>query len=55
MIAPLLIVLHMGGFHPYEKILTLVLAFGPFLLLAGVVWVRKRQDARADGQAQRDR
>ncbi len=42
-----MIVMHMGSLHPYEKILTLVLAFGPFLLLAAVIWVRRRQDARA--------
>ncbi len=38
--------LHMGALHPVEKILTLVLAFGPFLLLAAVIMIRRRQDAR---------
>jgi hypothetical protein len=41
-----LLPLHMGALHPYEKVLTLVLAFGPFLLLAVVVLVRRRQDER---------
>jgi hypothetical protein len=40
--------LHLGAMHPYEQALTLVLAFGPFVLLALVVWVRRRQDG-ADG------
>ena len=43
MLLPLL-PLHLGAMHPYEKVLTLVLAFGPFLLLAVVVLVRRRQD-----------
>ena len=52
--------LHMGGLHPYEQVLTLLLAFGPFLLLAVVVLVRRRQDRRdglRDGlrDGQRDR
>jgi hypothetical protein len=40
-----LVALHMGALHPYEKVLTLVLAFGPFLLLAGVIVARRRHDA----------
>jgi hypothetical protein len=34
----------MAGLHPYEKALTLLLAFGPFLLLGVVIVVRRRQD-----------
>ena len=45
--------LHMGALHPYEQALTLVLAFGPFLLLAVVILLRRRQDQRED--AHRDR
>ena len=41
-------VLHMGALHPFEKLLTLALAFGPFLLLAAVVWIRRRQDRAED-------
>lgn len=40
--------LHLGAMHPHEQALTLVLAFGPFLLLAVVVLHRRRQDARTD-------
>jgi hypothetical protein len=49
-----MILMHMGALHPYEKVLTLVLAFGPFLLLAAVIMIRRRQD-RAEEDAQRDR
>jgi hypothetical protein len=52
-----MILLHMGALHPFEKVLTLVLAFGPFLLLALVIYVRRRQDGREtlEDDAQRDR
>lgn len=36
--------LHMGSLHAYEQVLTLALAFGPFLLLGLVVWGRRRAD-----------
>ena len=39
---------HMGGLHPYEQALVLLLAFGPFVVLGVVVWLRRREDARAD-------
>lgn len=39
---------HLGSLHPVEQALTLVLAFGPFLVLGVVVAVRRRQDAAAD-------
>jgi len=29
---------HLGGLHPVEQLLMLVLAFGPFVLLALVIW-----------------
>ncbi len=44
---------HLGALHPVEATLTLALAFGPFLLLGVVVWVRRRQDARAEDQRDR--
>lgn len=44
--------MHMGALHPFEQVLTLVLAFGPFLLLAAVIVHRRRQDVHED---QRDR
>ena len=40
--------LHLGPLHPVEQALTLLLAFGPFVLLGIVIVVRRRQDARAD-------
>ena len=42
----LLVVLHLGALHPAEKALTLALAFGPFVVLALVVVVRRRADSR---------
>lgn len=44
----LLVVMHLGALHPAEKALTLALAFGPFLVLAVVVAVRRRQDDAAE-------
>ena len=41
--------LHLGPLHPVEQALTLLLAFGPFVLLGVVLLVRRRQDARAAG------
>jgi hypothetical protein len=35
----------MGALHPYEKVLTLLLAFGPFVVLGAVIAVRRREDA----------
>lgn len=55
---PQLAPLHLGALHPVETVLTLVLAFGPFLALGVVVVVRRRQDRRQEEQAregQRDR
>ena len=31
---------HLGGLHPVEQVLVPVLAFGPFVLLALVIWWR---------------
>lgn len=41
--------LHLGPLHPVEQALTLLLAFGPFVLLGLVIVVRRRQDAVEDG------
>ena len=38
--------LHLGPLHPVEQALTLLLAFGPFVVLGIVIVVRRRQDAR---------
>lgn len=43
--------LHLGALHPVEQVLTLVLAFGPFVLLGIVVWLRRRgEDADVESQ-----
>lgn len=42
--------LHLGALHPVEQALTLLLAFGPFLVLGVVIAVRRRQDAAEDAQ-----
>ncbi len=39
--------LHYGSLHAYEQALTLLLAFGPFVVLAVVIAVRHRQDRDA--------
>jgi hypothetical protein len=39
-----MIPMHMGAMHPYEQVLTLILAFGPFVVLAAVIVHRRRQD-----------
>ncbi len=38
--------LHMGALHPFELALTLLLAFGPFVVLAVVIALRRHQDQR---------
>ncbi|MFT4287355.1 hypothetical protein [Nocardioides sp.] len=48
-----IVALHLGALHPYEKILTLLLAFGPFVVLGLLVVVRRRHDLaeeRVSGQ-----
>jgi hypothetical protein len=44
----LLVLQHLGPLHAQEKVLTYVLAFAPFVVLAAVVWLRHRQDAAED-------
>lgn len=41
--------LHMGALHPVEQLLTLLLAFGPFLVLGGVIWWRRRHEDDTEG------
>jgi hypothetical protein len=43
-----LVAMHLGKLHPFEKVLTLVLAFGPFVVLGLVIAVRRRHDSDAD-------
>lgn len=35
---------HMGALHPIEQALTLVLAFGPFVVLGVVIVLRRRNE-----------
>jgi hypothetical protein len=42
---PDLIAMHMGALHPYEKALTLLLAFGPFVVLGSVIGLRRRHES----------
>ncbi len=37
--------LHLGPLHPVEQVLTLVLAFGPFVLLALTIWIVRRRNS----------
>lgn len=39
---------HLGALHPVEQLLTLLLAFGPFVVLGVVIAVRRRSDASGD-------
>jgi hypothetical protein len=48
-----LVLWHLGALHPFEKGLTLGLAFGPFLILFVVIAVRRRQDQAAESAAER--
>jgi hypothetical protein len=41
---PLVTPWHLGSLHPYEQALTLLLAFGPFVVLGFVVWRRRSED-----------
>ena len=43
-----LVAMHLGALHPYEKVLTLVLAFGPFLVLGAVIFLRRHHDDAAE-------
>ena len=42
----------MGALHPFEQLLVLLVAFGPFVVLAVVVVVRRRHDARDEAREQ---
>ena len=44
----LVLPLHLGALHPVEQLLTLLLAFGPFVLLAITIRVSRRRNARDD-------
>lgn len=46
---------HLGALHPIEQGLTLLLAFGPFVVLGVVLVHRRRQDATAEAEAEDQR
>jgi hypothetical protein len=49
-----IVALHLGALHPYEKVATLLLAFGPFVVLGVLIAVRRRHDLaeeRSEGSA----
>ncbi len=46
--------LHLGSLHPYETVLLVVLAFGPFLALGLVVWLQRRRVAAEETAGSRD-
>jgi hypothetical protein len=48
-----IVALHLGALHPYETVLTFVLAFGPFLALGIVIAVRRRHDAAEERAEER--
>ncbi len=37
--------LHLGPLHPAEQMLTLLLAFGPLVLLGLTVWLSRRRNS----------
>jgi hypothetical protein len=50
----LLTALHLGGLHPFERALVLVVAFGPFVVLGVVVHVLRRRDIAAEREREHD-
>jgi hypothetical protein len=49
-----LVPLHMGGLHPYERLVVLLIAFGPFVVLAAVVFLARRRDVAAEREHERE-
>ena len=47
--------LHLGALHPFEQLLVLLVAFGPFVVLAVVVYVVRRRDIADEERDGRDR
>jgi hypothetical protein len=47
-VSSLALPLHLGSLHAYETVLLAVLAFGPFVVLAVVVFVLRRRDIAAE-------
>ncbi len=49
-----LVAWHLGGLHPVEQLLVLVLAFGPFVVLGVVVAVQRRRALAAEEAERRE-
>ncbi|HWJ08500.1 MAG TPA: hypothetical protein VNS46_03935 [Nocardioides sp.] len=49
-----MIPLHMGALHPAEQVATIVLAFGPFVVLGIVIMVRRRAELEEERREQED-
>lgn len=47
-----MIPLHMGALHPAEQVATIVLAFGPFVVLGIVILLRRRAELEEERQEQ---
>lgn len=47
--------LHFGDLHPFEQIIVILLAFGPFILLGIVVFIIRRRDIAEEERQQADR
>jgi hypothetical protein len=45
---------HLGGLHPFEQVLVYALAFGPFVVLAAVVFIVRRRDLADEEQRPSD-
>lgn len=45
---PAVVLWHFGQLHAYESAIALLLAFGPFLILAVVIVLRRREDDEDD-------
>jgi hypothetical protein len=52
---PLAIAAHLGGLHPYERALVLLVAFGPFVVLGVVVALVRRRDVAEESDTSEPR
>lgn len=48
-----MIPLHMGALHPVEQVATIVLAFGPFVVLGIVIAIRRRSELAEEREEER--
>ncbi|WP_278260290.1 hypothetical protein [Nocardioides convexus] len=49
-----MIPLHMGALHPVEQVATIVLAFGPFVVLGIVIAIRRRSELAEEREEERE-